>query len=93
MPPPQGEVLGPCPACGMDLLLCAPPEEGGTPFVACSSEPFLLPFCTPCAIADLRPYLREQERPPRGPGVAHKSLKGPPAELSVEVSRKTYHLD
>ena len=43
---PPGEPLGPCPACGLDLLLCRP-EDGTTPFVACSGTPAwtCLPAC------------------------------------------------
>ena len=32
---PPGDPLGPCPACGLDLLLCTPPD-GAVRFVACS---------------------------------------------------------
>ncbi|KAK9827312.1 hypothetical protein WJX81_003569 [Elliptochloris bilobata] len=35
--PPDGQPLGPCPRCGLPLLLCR--REGEVPFVACSGVP------------------------------------------------------
>lgn len=34
---PPGDAAGPCPSCGLNLLLCRPAE--GTPYVACSGAP------------------------------------------------------